>query len=206
MQSSFNQLSKEKQLRIINAALEVFSKNDYKHANTEEIAKLADISKGSLFYYFKNKKELYYFIFKYSISVITKDVMDDHYKEITDFYELIEYASNKKYTLLDKHPYFLDFTLRSLHETDSEIQKFVNKEIDKSTTLSEINYFESVDFEKFKEDINPQQIYKMMSWMAIGYLNEQRFLSPTLDVDKLKKESQSWYKFFKEISYKEEYK
>lgn len=57
----FYELEKEKQDKIINAAIEVFSKNDYKNAVTEEIAYKAEISKGLLFYYFKNKKLCIYF-------------------------------------------------------------------------------------------------------------------------------------------------
>ena len=57
----FYELEKEKQDKIINAAIEVFAKNDYKNVVTEEIAYKAGISKGLLFYYFKNKKICIYF-------------------------------------------------------------------------------------------------------------------------------------------------
>lgn len=50
-------LSSEKELAIVNASLEVFSQSEYKHAATDEIAHKAGISKGLLFYYFKNKEE-----------------------------------------------------------------------------------------------------------------------------------------------------
>ncbi len=57
----FYELEKEKQDKIINAAIEVFAKNDYKNVVTEEITYKAGISKGLLFYYFKNKKICIYF-------------------------------------------------------------------------------------------------------------------------------------------------
>ena len=56
MNQKFFELNEEKRLAIINAGLEVFSKNDYKHALTADIAAKAGISKGLLFYYFHNKK------------------------------------------------------------------------------------------------------------------------------------------------------
>ena len=63
MREEFFNLPKEKQLRIINAGFEVFGKNEYKRAVTDDIAAKAGISKGLLFYYFGNKKALYmYFI------------------------------------------------------------------------------------------------------------------------------------------------
>ena len=55
MNEKFFALPEEKRHQIINAAIEVFSKYDYKHASTDLIAAKAGISKGSLFYYFHNK-------------------------------------------------------------------------------------------------------------------------------------------------------
>ncbi|MFR3292703.1 MAG: TetR/AcrR family transcriptional regulator [[Clostridium] innocuum] len=56
----FEELSQEKQRRIIDAGMEVFGRYEYKKANTEDIAVKAGISKGLLFYYFKDKKKLLY--------------------------------------------------------------------------------------------------------------------------------------------------
>ena len=39
--SPFSQLPKEKKKRILQAAIEVFAQNDYKHASTDEIASRA---------------------------------------------------------------------------------------------------------------------------------------------------------------------
>ena len=52
----FEELSQEKQRRIIDAGMEVFGRYEYKKANTEDIAVKAGISKGLLFYYFKDRK------------------------------------------------------------------------------------------------------------------------------------------------------
>ena len=59
MEDAFGRLPKEKRRRILNAALEVFAHSDYKRASAEAIAMKAGISKGLLFYYFKNKQALY---------------------------------------------------------------------------------------------------------------------------------------------------
>ncbi|MBU3205073.1 TetR/AcrR family transcriptional regulator [Clostridium algidicarnis] len=63
MYEIFYKLDKEKQKRIINSSLQIFSINDFKHASTDDIATKAKISKGSLFHYFKNKLSLYIFIY-----------------------------------------------------------------------------------------------------------------------------------------------
>ena len=58
-------LSEEKQQRILNAALKEFAQKGYKNASTNQIVKEADISKGLLFHYFKNKKQLFLFLYDY---------------------------------------------------------------------------------------------------------------------------------------------
>lgn len=63
MNEKFLNLSEEKQQKIIDGAIQVFAENDYKHASTDQMAALAGISKGLLFYYFKNKKTLYLFLY-----------------------------------------------------------------------------------------------------------------------------------------------
>ena len=56
MAQLFSSLPDEKQQQILDAAAEVFSREDYKRASTDDIAARAGISKGLLFYYFKNKE------------------------------------------------------------------------------------------------------------------------------------------------------
>lgn len=49
----------ESRKKIINAAMDVFSGKGYAKANIREIAKIAGISVGGIYLYFKNKEELY---------------------------------------------------------------------------------------------------------------------------------------------------
>ena len=62
MNQRFFDLPKEKQQAIINAGYRVFSQNSYKNSPMSEIADAAGISKSLLFHYFRNKKELYLFL------------------------------------------------------------------------------------------------------------------------------------------------
>lgn len=205
MNAVFLALPLEKQQRIINAGLEVFSKYDYKKANTEDIANLANISKGSLFYYFKNKREFYLYLYNYVTSLITKSVLDEQFKEITDFFELLEYVSRKKATILIKNPYILEFIMQYFYLDKEALGQ--GSEISVSDTAEQIflHYCQNIDFHKFKGDINPKDIYKMMVWIADGYLHEKRKKNHRIDVNELMVEFQKWQAMFKSIAYKEKY-
>ena len=64
MNEKFFDLKKEKQDRMINAALKVFALNGYRHASTDDIVREAAISKGLLFhmqiYLFLKNDQLYH--------------------------------------------------------------------------------------------------------------------------------------------------
>lgn len=66
MNAAFSRLSAEKQENIINRAILEFSNNSFADASTDAIAEDTGIAKGSLFYYFGNKKGLYLYALKYS--------------------------------------------------------------------------------------------------------------------------------------------
>lgn len=51
----------KKQL-IIQAAIEVFSKNNFQHSTISQIAQKADIAEGTIYQYFKNKEDLFFSI------------------------------------------------------------------------------------------------------------------------------------------------
>lgn len=58
---------KDKRERILLAAIEVVSQKGYHQASIEEIAKTANIGKGTVYVYFSSKKELFRELVKYSI-------------------------------------------------------------------------------------------------------------------------------------------
>ena len=55
MNEKFFDLAREKQDRMINGAIEVFAKNGYKHASTDDMVKTVGVSKGLWFHYFGSK-------------------------------------------------------------------------------------------------------------------------------------------------------
>ena len=67
MNDKFFDLPRVKQDRMINGALEVFAKNGYKHASTDDMVKAVGVSKGLWFHYFGSKPGIYTFVYGYSV-------------------------------------------------------------------------------------------------------------------------------------------
>lgn len=61
---------------IFQSAVKVFSNYGYTGATMDEIVNRAGVAKGSLYYHFKNKEDLFYFIIEEGINLINKEVSE----------------------------------------------------------------------------------------------------------------------------------
>lgn len=205
MNEKFFALPEEKQERIINAAMEVFGKNEYKRASTDLIAVKAGISKGLLFYYFHNKKELYMYVYNFLIEIMKDQIADTTFLELTDFFELLRYAGTGKAVMLEKHPYILDFAMRAFY-SENEIVSDTLKSF--NTMQEEVMYqmyFGHIDTYKFKDSVEPFKVYKMLRWMGDGYIHDKQMAGKAIDINELLKEFNDWMDMMKKLVYKEEY-
>ena len=205
MNEKFFELPEEKRLRIINAGFEVFAQSAYKKASTEEIAAKAGISKGLLFYYFHNKKTLFLFLYDYAYKTITENVVDEQFSEITDVFELLAYAAERKYRLLVLSPYITDFVMRAFYSQKEPVSEELNQKFNDATADMFASYFAKMDFSNFKDGINPIEVIQMLMWMADGYLREQQRTGTPFDLDTLMDKFNIWTEFFKKAFYKEDY-
>ena len=123
MNEKFFDLSRAKQDRMINGALEVFAKNGFKHASTDDMVKAVDVSKGLWFHYFGSKLGLYTFVYGYSVKYMILELasaVDEKEKNYFEIMKQIEYAKMK---ISKSYPYMTRFLERALEETDTEIME-----------------------------------------------------------------------------------
>ncbi len=205
MSERFKELSEEKQLSILRAAIEVFAKYEYKKASTDLIASKAGVSKGLLFYYFHNKKDLYLTVYEYVKQIITKGVADSRLLEITDFFDLITYATMKKIKILAENPYIVEFSVRSFYSDKEEISNDLKLKNKEGIEQNYSQFFNKINYNKFKNNVNPSEIFKMMVWLVDGYIHEQQMNNEPLRFDEIGKVVANWTEMLKQIAYKKEY-
>ncbi|RDU22836.1 TetR/AcrR family transcriptional regulator [Anaerosacchariphilus polymeriproducens] len=205
MNQKFFELPEEKRTRIINSAIEVFSQNDYKHASTDDMAAKAGISKGLLFYYFHNKKELYLYIYDYVGEYLKSKIMDSHYDDITDFFEILEYSAQVKVEILTNNPYIMDFAIRAFFSQNEEVSDNMKEIIKRDIDEAYGKYFTRIDYSKFKEDVDVPKVVQMLTWMADGYLHGKQLAKEPVTINEMMEEYCIWTDMFKKLIYKEEF-
>lgn len=173
MNQKFFDLPEEKQQRIINSALTVFSKYDYKKASTDEIVRLAGISKGLLFHYFSDKKTLYLFLLQYSSDFLIKEMSAFHDYQENDFFQILVDAQMCKMKVLSVHPHLMGFLTKAYLE-DSELVKN-NAALNFSAIIEESSrrFLQRADTQKFQEGVSPKQVLDIILWMSDGYMRSR---------------------------------
>lgn len=205
MNEAFYSLPQEKQLAIFNACMEVFGAYDYQKASTDLIAAKAGVSKGLLFYYFHNKKELYMKTYEYVSQILKDELCDSHLAEITDFFELLSYGTQKKLQLLSRNPHLLPFSMRAFYSMHQPVSDDVHTKLIRGLDQSYQLYFQNLDMSKFQDGISPLQIFNMLLWMTDGYLHIRDMAGLPVDLDDIDRKFNLWCQMLKKVSYKEEY-
>jgi TetR/AcrR family transcriptional regulator len=169
--AKFYSLEAAKQERIINAALKEFAGNGYNKASTNEIVKEAEISKGSLFSYFNNKKELYLFLLDYVTRVIEQIYNEVDWQE-RDFFARVRQLGAVKYRIYKKYPHAFNFLKTLAHEDAAEVKPTINK-LKKELVSSGLERgYQNIDWTKFREDLDREKMIKIINWTMLSFAEE----------------------------------
>ena len=116
----FFALSEQKQVQIINAALQCFGKHGYDKASINDVAVAAHISKASVFQYFGSKKQLYGYLLDYAGKIITDSFQQSAFGEDSDLFDRVLASSLTEAEILKKNPYISQFIASAWSETAAE--------------------------------------------------------------------------------------
>jgi len=152
----------EKRDRIINAALEEFSINDFEKASTNMIVKKANVSKGLLYHYFSSKKALYDYLVEFVFITIGDSIKDKIDNMDSDFFERIKEIAIIKMNIMKVYPKLYDFSVKLLEEMSYEV--LLEKSKAYNLDLFQRVYFENIDFSLFKEDIDVKRAMEIIRW------------------------------------------
>lgn len=202
MNDKFFDLKKEKQDRMINAALKIFALNGYKHASTDDIVKEASISKGLLFHYFISKVGLYEFVYDYSVRYMMLELSTGVSKGETDYFEIIRQIWQSQLQVMHTYPYMLLFLNESKKEDVSEALMVTE---DKRGVLShQLNQMmRRADFSRFKKDVDVDKLTGMIAYTLNGLMTEQ-FYSGAFQPELFGEEMKSYLAMTKKMAYKED--
>lgn len=167
----FLSLPPEKQNVIIDAAMSLFGAVGYRKASVADIAEASGISKAMIFYYFGSKKALYLYMIEFAGDILKAEIDNRFDKSVTDFFDKIRLASEIKMSVLKRFPGILSFLTSMYYETDKEVSKDIKRVLSKGEAFGSAFVFENMDAKKFKDDVDPELVLKILTYYSEGYMS-----------------------------------
>lgn len=203
MNERFFLLPAKKQHAMINAGFKVFSCNSYKNSPMSEIAQAAGISKSLLFHYFRNKKELYLFLWDTCARTTIEHLSASGCYEPQGLFESMEKGMRAKMEIIRQYPDMANFAIKAFYEKDPEIctaiqesdHKYFNFKADKARL--------NMDPAQFVEGLDIGMMYREMYLASEGYLWEM-VQKGAVSMEKMEKDFEKLLEFWKSIYLRKE--
>lgn len=185
MFSKFNNIEKEKQDRIINASMKEFAQNGYDKASTNEIVKEAGISKGLLFHYFQNKKQLYFFLYEHMIDILMEKILEKVDWDEKDIFVRYRQIALLKLDLFKIYPEMFNFVKGIYSESSPEVKGDLDLRGKELLEGSFLKLFSDIDLSKFKKGIDVQKAISIINWTLEGFAYQQQKKAVLLSLEEI---------------------
>ena len=200
MNDKFFDLKKEKQDRMINAALKIFAINGYKHASTDDIVAEAGISKGLLFHYFGSKLGLYTFLHDYSVRFMKLELTTGVPSSADDYFEIRKQIEFAKMQVLKNYPYMQQFLDRCSTENVKEALMAIESQ--RSVIQDVYSMLKNqADRSLFVDQVSFEKLDAMLDYTVNGLMCAH-FDDDSFHPEMLYEETVSYLDMMKQISYK----
>ena len=203
MNEKFYNLPEDKQQKIINAGYRVFSQNSYKKSPVSEIAAEAGISKSLLFHYFKNKKELYLFLWDTCAKVTVEYLEKYGCYEPGELFEVMLRGLKAKMEIMRRYPDLGAFVIRAFYEKDPEISLAIQESYRKLLDYKADATLTSLDPSQFVEGLDLSMMYQEMYRASEGYLWE-KVQQGNVDCEEMEQDFMKMIDFWKSIFLRKE--
>lgn len=185
MYENFEKISEEKKNRIIKAALKEFALKGYEGASTNSIVKEVGISKGMIFHYFENKKNLYLYILDYCAELYfekTKEICEkSHNSTFEKFNQLLE-----ERTEWLKGEMYLGIIVSNalLCNLPNELQPIVREKTQSLIEKMKKITLDNIDKSDLNENVDLNRVFDMFSFifqqLTMRYLKKYSYIQSEL--------------------------
>ena len=162
MMNKFENLQEEKKKKILDVVIEEFAVKGYDKASTNSIVNKAGISKGILFHYFGNKKNLFLYTFDYCIT----NLIDKYYSlkevESEDIFERFMRISIRKMKIIQEEPVMNKLVFSAISNMPESLEQELTERYNTYCSKYLPEFFEKIDTSKFRKEIDSQKAIELV--------------------------------------------
>lgn len=198
MNDKFFDLKKEKQDKMINGAMQVFATKGYKLASTDDMVKVAGVSKGLWFHYFSNKAGLYSFVADYGIRYLNMELSVSLLGGPSDYFHILFLVEETKVQVAKMYP-FIPLMIQSMEEEDDEEILEIAKSKLESYQKIVADALESFDNEKLVKYVSREMLDMTVKYTLKG-IRENAYMNGEFDSDKYLHEVKDYFDMMRKIA------
>jgi len=167
----FLSLPKEKQNRIVTAAMTLFGEVGYKKAYISEIASAAGISKALVFHYFGSKKGLYSYLVYYTGKIVMTEAQEKRDTLNKDFFDRAITTIGFRLSIKSRYPAMSLFMESVYGEDDPEAASDVERLMSIATDMHAKVTLDPGEEGIFKSGVDANQVVGLVEKYTDGVIN-----------------------------------
>jgi AcrR family transcriptional regulator len=154
--------------RILLTAIDEFSRHGYAGASTNTIVASAGVSKGLLFHYYGNKKELFIECARFVFDKMESYILGRIDFQSDDIFDRITHSLRVKMQFCSEHPVFMGLAYNLWYSEERPlIEEYMLKHVN-AESISEYRaarLFKGADMSKLNDGMDPRQVLRYTSML-----------------------------------------
>lgn len=165
----------DKKQAILHAALEEFFHKGYLGASTNQIIKAAGVSKGILFHYFTDKRNLYLTVIDECMNYYFQALTSHLERLSNDLFEAIEQLSKIKMEIFRSDPVKYGVIAKAFMTMPEEVRKELTRKQQQMNELVIPLLAAKIDRSCFRKEISPEQAIEFVLLSLEALVARQMF-------------------------------
>jgi len=206
---NFERIPPDEQKKILGACLEEFALHGYEKASTNAMVKKAKIPKGTLFFYFGSKKDLYLYLIDRAVERFVAFIHQADADRPAGLFERLLYRGKIRFQFALQEPVLYQFFYHAFLNTPEAIQADLQSRYSIYASTSRQLLYDGLDRSKFKDDIDIEQAVELVYLVLEGILRRYEGLLKAIQpevglelVEKLTGECRGYFEILKRGMYK----
>ncbi|MEO0234290.1 MAG: TetR/AcrR family transcriptional regulator [candidate division WOR-3 bacterium] len=159
----------DKKNKILEASLELFGKKGYYKTDVDSIAKKANVGKGTIYLYFKNKKELFISAINYAINNCNEEIKKSVEKVDSPYLKVEKYIETFLEIMVGNVNKVKFFTINNLN-SNKELFDF-SKGIDRRIVVKRFQILKDIIDEGIQKNIFKDLNSEILTMMIVGLIH-----------------------------------
>ncbi|MEJ5307760.1 MAG: TetR/AcrR family transcriptional regulator [candidate division WOR-3 bacterium] len=178
----------DKKSKILEASLELFGKRGYFETDVDSIAKKANVGKGTIYLYFKNKKELFISTINYAINNCNEEIKKSVEKVDSPSLKVEKYIESFLEIMVENVNKVKFFTMNNLN-SNKELFDF-SRGIDRKIVVKRFQILKDIIDDGIQKNIFKDLNSEILTMMIVGLIHMEIsriiFLETQLDQKRIK--------------------